>query len=452
MKRFGIFVSLAITIVAAAATAGTAGTVRRAATTPGSGWSGDMHITAKGSYDSPTYSEKLDLQVDVTVLDDKAQFTGSFTHTSSQTLTSSKCSPPDKSDHVEGSGSGTGGGFVKSSVPAGLYDAVTGGIAFGVTHTRSYYTAHCTRQTSSKTEKFSVPIISVTRVTGNLQTDLTAAGTNTRDGCPLWIAPKQGTCTTTISWNLSRSCDTTLLRKIDRDFVQADMLFAQSESELSANSREYNKWLYGEQTEFVNVAGEKYGLIHEISRFSEGFAHFLEFDVGPVLTTYWMSNDLLPHILEHDRRLDESKRLSEQGLRIAEQGVADLKTELSQQPACKALAADERQKADLADKKRALIESWDNSGYLYWSPTRHEWETEQAALHEAGQILTGKRATQSVGHAGRRVRITLKQARAALPLVSKAVRLHRDALNRERRAVERTTKFAVKLRALLSQK
>jgi hypothetical protein len=426
----------------------------------GAGWSGDMHLHAKGSYQTPTRSEQLDLQVDVNVVNDKAEFTGSFSHTTETTLATSKCSSPDKRDKKEGNGSGTGGGFIKSSVPAGQYDAVVGGIAFNVKHTYSYYKTGCSLQTSEKIEKFSVPIVAVTRQIGNMKREREVKGNITRDGCPLWATSKPGTCTTMISWSLSPSgCNQNLLRKALSQYQASDEFFDAADKQLKDSSDDFAKWKKEEALSFAEIGGEKasaLSIINTLSVSAGAVAYAIAEPVGVVLTGQWIATDIIPSIHQHDKDLEQARRYADLGTATAKRAKVALYGDLVQQPACQAEAKQELANEQLRDQARAKIAEWEIEGgrNVYMNPTTHELLNEKAALAQALATLTAKRKTQALIRISGKPKVylvTRQQLEKAVALLDRAIADQQSAMSKQDAVEKWNEQFRVRFEAILGR-
>ncbi len=303
-----------------------------------------------------------------------------------------------------------------------------------------------------------IPITGATTAGGSVQT----SGSITLDAS---VDPPDPMVSTNV-FALTGGCDPTLLLKSRNEFIRADQAFGEADQLAFKTEGEYGRWLQDEEKEFVGISAEKGTLVQVIEGTAKDagyehvvgkLVHVFEVDIGPAITAYWLASDIEPHILDHDASMREAAMLSKDGVRTAAQAVADLKAELEQEPACQQQAQAQRAKEDLAAKKRALVDSWEMTpSNLYWNPTRQEWETEGAALKAAEQILTGARRTQALGESSavpptRTVRITIAQAKAALPYLERALKLHKDADSRERKTLDRTITFAKAMRKLLKQ-
>jgi hypothetical protein len=457
--RGTIAIGLAVAAALAGATVGRGGR-GDAASDASVPWSGTITVSysAKGHTDSDTAEQSISESFTLDSGAVKGHADGSYRYTRTGPCGTSTWTASGGADAAGPAGVGSGG--------AGTYTVSVGVGAGGLTETYSGFNAvdRCKPESSTHSTSLSAGVATVT-ASGDDATATTLSGSATLGpgtGCqgaqpgPQFTSFPNDSCTLTVTWDLFR-CDESLIRKADREWLRAEILMGQGDETFERAHGEYQQWLADEVKESTEIAVVKGSLLKVLERLSHKAASFVEEVVAPVFTFYWIASDVEPHILDHDRQIDEMRRLYAQADALSRQATKDFTAALAQGGACRKQAEQRRKREDLHEQARALIESWENTGRgLYWSPTRGEWEDERAALREAEGILEGTvRAPQArAGASARppskhRIGIHASQIRAALPFAGRALRLHADALARERAAQARTASFVKHLSALL---
>jgi hypothetical protein len=133
---------------------------------------------------------------------------------------------------------------------------------------------------------------------------------------------------------------------------------------------------------------------------------------------------------------------------------ADLDAALRQGPCVGPLAQQYRRALEeerKQDAARALIETWENNGYLYLNPATGELLDEAAALREARRVLAGgERSTQSRSQTGKTpIEEIRRRLRVAIAKLTRARTLQGRVQQRVERSIRATDLLLRRLRPLL---
>ena len=163
---------------------------------------------------------------------------------------------------------------------------------------------------------------------------------------------------------------------------------------------------------------------------------------------------VLPKLQESRKAFKEAREDMERGEAWRKRAEASLAAALRQGPCTGDLRAKLDQALDEQRRQaaaRALIESWENNGYLYLNPATGEVLDETAALREARRILEGgQRTAQSrVGQAAPRITATRRQMEAAVLKIDVAQRLTDTVRRRILRADAAAERLRMRLRPLI---
>lgn len=163
---------------------------------------------------------------------------------------------------------------------------------------------------------------------------------------------------------------------------------------------------------------------------------------------------VLPKLSESNKAFKAAKEDFERGEAWRKRAEASLDAALKQGPCIGDLrsrldqALDEQRKQEAA---RALIETWENNGYLYLNPATGEVLDEAAALKEARKALEGgTRSLQArAGAATKPTTATRRQIEAAIAKITVAERIAERMGARVRRADDASETLRRKLRPLI---
>ncbi len=163
---------------------------------------------------------------------------------------------------------------------------------------------------------------------------------------------------------------------------------------------------------------------------------------------------VLPKLQESRKAFKEAREDFERAEAWRKRAEASLAAALRQGPCTGDLRAKLDQALDEQRRQaaaRALIESWENNGYLYLNPATGEVLDEAAALREARRILEGgQRTAQSrVGQAAPRITATRRQMEAAVLKIDVAQRLTDTVRRRILRADAAAERLRMRLRPLI---
>ena len=181
------------------------------------------------------------------------------------------------------------------------------------------------------------------------------------------------------------------------------------------------------------------------------------------MTVFWVRIGLilnaiafkvLPKLQESRKAFAEARKDMERGEAWRRRAEADLEAALKQGPCTGDLrkkldqALDEQRRQQAA---RALIESWENNGYLYLNPATGEVLNEAAALREARKSLEGgQRSVQSrAAPTEPRITATRRQIEAAVANITVSQRLGDSVRSRVQRADAAAERLRTRLRPLI---
>lgn len=238
------------------------------------------------------------------------------------------------------------------------------------------------------------------------------------------------------------ACDPDLLAKASREYEVSKSFYLAVGQDLRNIRQEAKKTIAEKLKEKGMKKAAKQALKDLLVLFSDDAAQAVS------VTLWWVKIGVIVQkiVLEVLPRLNEIRKAHAEahadfrrGEEWAKRARATLDAALRQGPCTGALRARLDAALDLQRREeaaRALVESWENNGYLYINPATGETLDEAAALREARKALEGGgRTTQARGTATpRRITATKSQIQAAIARLTRAEALGDRVLARVRRS------------------
>jgi hypothetical protein len=237
---------------------------------------------------------------------------------------------------------------------------------------------------------------------------------------------------------VAKPCDPNLFSKAQREFDTAKSFYTAGVKELGDAANGIREFRDDYAKESIEIGAEKLTALDVLRSLSEHLFEAAEVTglyVGIGVTIEELALKIIPLAREHGRQTREAHSDFERGDLWAARATADLREALAGGPCLGPIEQREKRLLDeqrLADQARALIESWDNSGYRYLSPITGEVLSEAAALKQARAALVSGSVVPPVAKgaalaARRRIRATAPQVRAALGHIEAAQAFHSRA-------------------------
>lgn len=270
---------------------------------------------------------------------------------------------------------------------------------------------------------------------------------------------------------LKSGCDPDLLGKALREFDIAQTYYDAGVKEFNQAIKDFRKFGLDYGEEFGRVAGEKYAILKDAEIVDEaiegtltpaqaGLVGSIETGLeggalvgGLAITLKELLNNVIPAFKEHSRLLDEADADFKSADQWNKRAAADLKDALASGPCLDPVeeqlnkALDE-QRVD--QQARSIIDSWENTGYLYKNPATGEILDEAAALKAALATLKG-RSLQVVGDDRSRLLSLDRRLHTALKLITRSQSFHAKAKGHLAKILSSTQRARTKLSALLNR-
>lgn len=269
------------------------------------------------------------------------------------------------------------------------------------------------------------------------------------------------------TWDLKRTCDPDLLAKAQREYDTGNSFAKAASGELRKAAAEISDFGNEYAKESAEVAGEKGSLLQALKTVDSALdvtplAAYADLAQGLeiagiygalIVTVEEVYTKLIPTFREHKKLADEASADMKRAEQWWRRGNADLKQALAQGPCVDPKLEQELNRLENEQKQknraRALIDSWENNGYLYINPTNGEILDEGAALKAAAAILKGARSTQAVRDNRSRIQALAKRLHTAFDDVKRAVARHGQAVSRIAKFQTATKRLLKRLPPLL---
>jgi len=250
---------------------------------------------------------------------------------------------------------------------------------------------------------------------------------------------------------LGNGCDPDLLAKALREYQTANDFTKAGVNELNQAASDLRDFRDDYLKESAEIGGEKFSILKALEALSHTAFEAVEvtaFYVGIGVTIEELYTKIVPAVRESGKLSREADADFKQAEQWASRGDADLKQALAQGPCAGPLEDKLNQLLDdqrTEDQARKVIDSWENTGYLYVNPSTGEVLDEGAALKAArAAVLTRK--TQGAGAPPRQVKANAAQLHTALRAITRALASHAKAQNQFARLQAATDTARTRLR------
>lgn len=256
------------------------------------------------------------------------------------------------------------------------------------------------------------------------------------------------------SFTLQR-CDPDAYDKAQTEYEAARRANKAGFDDLARATKEIQQFIKDYINDSIDIVPEKADALNILKLISEDVAYRTE--VTGLVVGLSITAEQLDLLRQDYKTLSDS---AQQEFDLAKQLEASANLNLGRalQGGCRDRTQDQLKKLlhdqKLADKARALIDSWQNNGYLYVSPISHEVVDEATALRQAKAALTAGNQSADDGarasaHAARSVKVTATQVRTAIRYIDDARGLGAKARRQLSRLEAATNKAVAGLKLLL---
>lgn len=246
-------------------------------------------------------------------------------------------------------------------------------------------------------------------------------------------------------------CDPDAYQRAQSEYEAAERLERAADKDLIELRTEVEDFVKDYVKDSAEIVPEKLTALDILQRISEKASEYGE--VGGVVLGVGITATQLELLGEHWAILsDSAEEESNLAKKLRAQAKLDFQRALT--GGCPDTVHNQIKKiedeADLTEKAQALIDTWQNNGYLYVSPITHEVVDETTALKQAKAALTSGNPTSHLRaqDAARRtpsVKATASQLRTAIRYLDDALRLYGKARHQLDRLQDATAKAVTAL-------